>query len=216
MCSSAFVQQYDRSSNGSLLSSWCVAMFTCRKPLALKQDVEVQLDEHFSIKFTRGYELQLFFTCEGCQMGVSLLHGAMLPGSAEADCLEAVQQHSLAGKARSLGSAAAGVLASGANNDAAVAVTSSGSEVARAAAAAAAATDGTKDLLARARALMAADFSDLVVSSSDAGAEEGSVDIPSSGTCTASGMPAAATAEDLSTQELLARARVLMASDNGS
>jgi hypothetical protein len=132
---------------------------TCRKPLALKQDVEVQLDEQYSVKFTRSYELQLFFSCEGCLMGLSLLHGAMLHGTAEAGCLDSMQQHGQAVRAAGLqGSAAAGGVEAGAGTGTVAAGTSSSAEVAKAAAAAAAASEGTQDLLARARALMAADF----------------------------------------------------------
>jgi hypothetical protein len=87
------------------------------------------------------------------------------------------------------------------------------SDIARAAAAAAAAGAGTQDLLARARALMAADFSDLV-GSNDASLKQAGDVGPSSSTCTAGGVAAAAAAaaaeDDDSTQRLLARARALM------
>lgn len=197
-------------------------VITCRKPLALKQDVEVQLDEHFRVKFTRRYELQLFFCCEGCQLGLSLLHGALLPGAAEASCTTAAQQQcgQVAKKAGMQGNGAAGGPGAGAGTGAVAGGSSAGAEVARAAAAATAASEGTQDLLARARALMAADFSDLVApsSSTGSGSEQAGGGVAGGSTCTASGVTAAAAEaeDDSSTQQLLARARALMAASTDS
>jgi hypothetical protein len=191
----------------------------CRKPLALKQDVEVQLDEHYSVRLTaRSYELQLSFSCEGCQMCLSSLHGAILPGADAADSSSSMQHaqqgNSVHAQRNIVDEAAAGGLKSAT----AAAGSSGGSDVARAAAAAAAAGVETHDLLARARALMAADFSDLV-GSDDASSKQSGV-VPSCSTCTAAGGVAAGAAaaaeEDDSTQQLLARARALMAANRDS
>lgn len=181
---------------------------TRRKPIALKQDIDVQLDENYSVKFkARSYELQLIFSCEGCQMGLSLLHGAMMPVVDGANCSPGVQQHRQVLDDQC--STAAGAAAS---EKAATAASKSGrSDVAQAGV-------GTQDLLARARALMAADFSEMIGSSSDAGSAQLSAGISSSSTCTATGVAAAATVSDEadSTQQLLDRARALIAANGNS
>lgn len=59
-------------------------LLCCRKPPgALQEDICAQLDEHLSIRFLAGsHELQLYFTCDGCQAGLSQQHGAILPEQA--------------------------------------------------------------------------------------------------------------------------------------
>lgn len=66
----------------------------CRKPPgALQEDISARLDQHLCIRFLAGsHELQLFYSCDGCQAVLSQQHGAVLPDRAVAQ--EAAMQQS--------------------------------------------------------------------------------------------------------------------------
>jgi hypothetical protein len=70
---------------------WCCL---CRKPPgALQEDISARLDEHLRIRFLAGsHELQLSYSCDGCQAVLSQQHGAVLPDRAVAQ--EATMQQS--------------------------------------------------------------------------------------------------------------------------
>lgn len=153
-----------------ILSQHC--KLCCRKQLALKQDVQQQLDQHYSIVFKAStYELQLLFECQGCKVGLSSLHGAMLSGGAQPTSKAAMLAPSSTSKP---GPAVQG--------------SAQGADM--------------REMLARARALMANDFGVTLQPT------ESSRDDSSPGAAEES---KAAAPDDM--QAMLARARALMATD---
>lgn len=64
-----------------------------KPPGALQEEISARLDEHLRIRFLAGsHELQLFYSCDGCQAVLSQQHGAVLPDRAVAQ--EATMQQS--------------------------------------------------------------------------------------------------------------------------
>lgn len=143
--------------------------------MGLKQDVRQQLDQHYSIVFkAKTYELQLFISCEGCELGLSLLHGAMLSRDAAA------------GKGAA---SAAAPVGKGTGPDAVAA-------------------DDKQAMLARARALMAADFG---ITSTDEPSDIGPADSGAASRSSVSHPLATPKQPQDEMQAVLTRARALMA-----
>lgn len=181
--------------------TYCLCVRILCRPGALTDDITARLDEHLSIRFLAGsLDLQLLFDCDGCQAVLSQQHGAVLPerakpqqaaptcrpGSSQAAAAQAQQQ------------AGEGLCAGGGGAAAAIAGLPGDSDM--------------QTLLARARALMAATYSES--QPSDAAAEE-EVAAPASGVVLSQPSGGPDDVQD-DVQSMLARARAAVAATNAA